>query len=78
VSATDPLDLVPAIRARLVASFTYPDPRDEALLAVLELEPPPLDPGDDPAVHDLLTDGWQTCHRAVLYAIARELEVPGA
>jgi hypothetical protein len=78
VSGTDPLGLVPAIRARLVASFTYPDPRDEALLAVLELEPPPFHEGDDRDLHDLLVGGWQTCHRAVLHAIARELEVPGA
>lgn len=73
MSATDPLGLAGAIRARLAAGFHRPTPQDEAILAVLDLEPPPLDDGDDPALHALLTDGWETCHRAALLAIAREL-----
>lgn len=76
MSATDPLDLASAIRARLVASVSHPDPRDEALLAVLELEPPPRG-DDDPAAYALLTDGWQTCYRTVLLTIIEELEVAG-
>jgi hypothetical protein len=81
VSGTDPLGLVPAIREAvgyLTGSDCDGDTLGRALLAVLELEPPPFHEGDDRDLHDLLVGGWQTCHRAVLHAIARELEVPGA
>ena len=73
--ATDSPDLPGAIRARLAAGFHRPTPQDEAILAVLDLDPPPLHSGDDPALHELLTAGWRTCHDAVLLVIARELEV---
>lgn len=81
MSATDPPDLVPAIReavGHLTGSDCDGDVLGRALLAVLELEPPPFDEGDDRRMHDLLVDGWQTCRRAVLYAVAEGLGVPGA
>jgi hypothetical protein len=69
------LDLVGAIRARLAAGFHRPTPQDEAILAVLVLEPPPFYSGDDLELYGLLTSGWRTCHDAVLLAIAEALEV---
>jgi hypothetical protein len=46
----------------------------DAVRAVLALKPPELDEGDDPALHELLTEGWRTAHHAVLVAIAHEID----
>lgn len=73
--ATDLPDLPGAIRARLAAGFHRPTPQDEAILAVLDLEPSPFCSGDDPELYGLLTAGWRTCHDAALLVLARELEV---
>lgn len=45
-----------------------------ALVAVGDLEPPPLEPGDDQELYDVLTDGWITCKSAAVRAIETALE----
>lgn len=41
-----------------------------AVERVLDLQPPALQDGDDPAMHELLTEGWRTAHYTVLTVIA--------
>lgn len=47
----------------------------QAITDVCDLEPPEINPGDDPTTHALLNDGWSTCHATVLTAIATALGV---
>lgn len=47
----------------------------QAIIDVCDLEPPEINPGDDPATHELLNAGWETCHHTVLTAIATALGV---
>ncbi|MEV5538497.1 hypothetical protein AB0L13_16700 [Saccharopolyspora shandongensis] len=45
----------------------------DTLRAVLGLAPPPMHPGDDPELHNLLTEGWTTCMETMHRTIARKL-----
>ncbi|MEV5543092.1 hypothetical protein AB0L13_40355 [Saccharopolyspora shandongensis] len=45
----------------------------DALRKVLDLTPPPMHPGDDPELHNLLNEGWSTCMDTVRRTIADKL-----
>jgi hypothetical protein len=49
-------------------------PLQAALAAVRYLAPPPIHSGDDPELHELLTEGWKTCHHTAVTAIETALE----
>ncbi|SDZ51503.1 hypothetical protein SAMN05216215_108736 [Saccharopolyspora shandongensis] len=45
----------------------------DTLRAVLGLTPPPMHPGDDPELHNLLNEGWSTCMDTVRRTITEQL-----
>ncbi|MGW1680529.1 hypothetical protein [Saccharopolyspora sp. NPDC002376] len=79
----DPRTLLDELEDRLVLSgFTLDEFRDrhpdrvvavDALRKVLDLTPPPIHPGDDPELHNLLTEGWSTCLDTVRRTITEQL-----